>query len=561
MTKQSAAKRQKKEYVCSECSTKWNYASELKRHMAMHADPHLKCDQCDMLCRSEKLLRSHKRIHQTERPFKCTKCEMAFKVNFELTRHMTIHDKILNYVCPTCGKETYNAGLLRVHMESHRTEKTFCCDKCPSTFKGPRGLRQHKVTHMSDQPYFCGQCGSTFKTITRLKEHMITHAVQRPYKCDVCDKYFKSSKHMYAHKHRVHSDNRYQCTYVDDDGLACTLVFTSDTYRHIHVSTHYPERPFECTHVSSNGVKCRSTFKVYSGLHQHLDTHVTERTFPCDYVAGCTYTGTTKRHLRNHIRQTHNKVFIVSCPHDGCTYQFTHEYYLNKHLRVHTLPKCVKCNKYAVAEQDMKCGSCVRNYRVKERSVFKYLAGCDWRLNEFVRDQHLGCGVRRRPDGYVNLHINVSTANILVVLEVDEFFHRGNTVQCELVRLEQIQMRHGGALFVIRYNPDQPDGLSDAKLQELAKRCVDILDYDHMDAIEAFGGLFVEYHGYSDKRVQQLDRAWFESQILIERQLVDDDEEDEDEDEESCQAAASSSSAAASSSSSSAAASSSSIPC
>jgi hypothetical protein len=144
--------------------------------------------------------------------------------------------------------------------------------------------------------------------------------------------------------------------------------------------------------------------------------------------------------------------------------------------------------------------------------VFEFLADFDDRLSHFVRDKQLGCGVRRRPDGYMDLVITFDT-RVMFIVEVDEDFHRRIDVKCELVRLQEIHERYGGALYVLRYNPDQHSGLDDDALTHLAQRCVDILDDDVEEALEEFGGMLVEYIGYPEARVDKVNRAWFESQI------------------------------------------------
>lgn len=183
-------------------------------------------------------------------------------------------------------------------------------------------------------------------------------------------------------------------------------------------------------------------------------------------------------------------------------------------MRTHRGPLCVTCNRYYVGEAGRICGFCAHgsSYGAKERAVFEFLAAADWRMSNFVRDQALLCGSKRRPDGWVALHALAGTT--MLVLEVDEGQHRYYNISCELKRLEEIHERHGGPLFVLRYNPDQPDGLTESKLRELADRCVDVLEGDHQRAAEAFGGIHVEFWGYTTERVLTVDRAWYESQTL-----------------------------------------------
>jgi hypothetical protein len=169
------------------------------------------------------------------------------------------------------------------------------------------------------------------------------------------------------------------------------------------------------------------------------------------------------------------------------------------------------------------CGFChiskSGRFNVKEKTVFEFIANIDWRLSNFVRDHQLGCGVRVRPDGYMDLAVAAGDGRVMFILEIDENFHRHILPSCELIRLDKIQDRHGGPLYVLRYNPDQEGGLDVEHLNELAERCIDILDGEFEDAVDAFGGMIVEYMGYPEKRVGVLDRVWFEQQIELERKV------------------------------------------
>lgn len=213
--------------------------------------------------------------------------------------------------------------------------------------------------------------------------------------------------------------------------------------------------------------------------------------------------------------RTHTGEKPYKCTWIGCWLSFSTSQSLTGHtLHCHTGPFCVICAKYWVPDETMTCGYCdtsTSTHGLKERTVFAALELADDRLGMFIRDTALGCSVRRRPDGWLNLWVGV--AGVLFVVEVDEHQHRHYDPSCELKRLEEISERHGGPIFVLRYNPDQPGGLEDVKLAAFAARCVEVLDGDYTDAVDSFGGLLVEYHGYGKAQRTTLDRAWFNSQI------------------------------------------------
>jgi hypothetical protein len=194
-------------------------------------------------------------------------------------------------------------------------------------------------------------------------------------------------------------------------------------------------------------------------------------------------------------------------------------------MRTHTGPFCANPDcaaswRVVVKNEKDVCGFCALgfNFGLKERTVFAALIDRDARFSHFVRDKAMGCKTRRRPDAYADLHISCEE-NVLLVIECDEFEHRRNTPRCELTRLDEIQAAHGGALYVVRINPDAPDGLSEDNLARFAERCVEILDTDHAKAtatvidetvphVMHHPGRVIEYWGYKPARLERL-RAEF----------------------------------------------------
>ena len=76
---------------------------------------------------------------------------------------------------------------------------------------------------------------------------------------------------------------------------------------------------------------------------------------------------------------------------------------------------------------------------------------------------------------------------------------------------------------MLRFNPDQPNGLGKVCLTALAQRCLDILDGEYENVLKAENcALLVEYIGYPEARVELCNRTWFQSQIeLLSQHHVD----------------------------------------
>jgi hypothetical protein len=275
---------------------------------------------------------------------------------------------------------------------------------------------------------------------------------------------------------------------------------------------HTGERPYQCD-------QCDSSFAESGTLVQHMRVHTGERPFPCDR---CDRSFTTSSTLVKHMR-VHTGERPYPC--DYCDRSFTQLGSLVSHTRTHTAPFCASPDcaaSYRVVVRNEKdiCGICARGYTfgAKERTVFAALINHDPRFEHFVRDKQIGCGTRRRPDAYADIHI--SCQNMLFVIECDEYAHRGNSPECELTRLEEIQAAHGGAL--VRINPDAPDELSADNLERFAERCVQILETDHATATSAVfhdaahivhhPGRVMEYWGYKPARLERLRAAFLRIQ-------------------------------------------------
>lgn len=498
-----------KPHKCSLCDHATTTSQALLvhiRHIHTGEKPY-NCDLCDYSAATSGSIDVHKRTHATERPYTCDVCNHSSTQNSALKRHMRIHTGERPYRCAECDYTSADAGHLIIHKRRHTGERPYKCHDCDAAFVKSSYLKTHKRTHTGEKPYKCPHCDYACSDSPKaLRLHVLTHTGEKPHECTVCSYTCTTISKLRMHV-RVHTNERpYQCN-------ECDFTCARSGGLNLHKRTHNGYKPYRCK-------QCSFTCALSGGLKIHIRTHTGNKPYRCsDCDYRCTQSGALVRHTR--VNHTGEKPYVCTMCNHACAQLGN----LKRHIQTHTGPFCANpdCCKTRVIvknEGDI-CGLCARGYQfgAKEHTVFAALINADERFSHFVRDKALGCGTRRRPDAYADIHIECQ--NVLFIIEVDEFEHRGNSPECELTRLEELQVAHGGALYVMRMNPDAPGGLEEENLILFAERCVDILETDHAWANEEgedephimrHPGRVIEYWGYKQKRIDRLRAAFMQIQ-------------------------------------------------
>jgi hypothetical protein len=401
--------------------------------------------------------------------------------------------------CCTCKREFPGKQSLYDHVEAAHVStwtKGYVCNwnACAQVSASKSAFRAHMCVHTGECRFMCTECDAAFTTKGAMKIHIRRkHTGERPYPCTECDYAFVSSGDRDEHMRRWHTGERpHKCK--EDE---CDKAFITKSALDIHMREHTGER-FKCTEHG-----CNKEYITKACLAVHLRLHTGEFRFRC---TECDAAFTTKAALEIHIRRKHTGERPYPCT--ECDYAFVSSGERDGHMRRwHTDPRCHACGVRPIASDTNLCGYCYVRAGIggpRERKVFEFLARFDDRLGCFVRDQTIG-GLQLRPDGYMELIFD--NVRVMFIVEVDDKYHCYIKASREVERLQRIHDGYGGALYVLRYNPDQPDGLSDSALEILAWRCMDILGGEAKDAVTALGCIIVEYIGYPESRVRELDQA------------------------------------------------------
>lgn len=181
---------------------------------------------------------------------------------------------------------------------------------------------------------------------------------------------------------------------------------------------------------------------------------------------------------------------------------------------------CSICGIFAVSpykrENGLPCGTCARvlDKRIRVEHTFLDLF-LEWGYHPTAHDKvvrDVGCEVSETHEGKPNLRRMdyffrlPPTFKYHLVVECDEFSHRGASVDCEMKRLQDVSdqvLLHGDIkpLAVVRFNP-YANGVED-ELHETLRRAF----AGKFEVKDARGFEVVALLGYSEKRIQDYNES------------------------------------------------------
>jgi hypothetical protein len=110
--------------------------------------------------------------------------------------HKKIHDLNKPYECGVCKKRFFKPITLERHKKRHNARpQIYECDVCKRKFAYEGNLMQHKMTHLKDVPILCKICGKEIcKSQDMKKAKMLkliplkakTHGPDASYQCNTC---------------------------------------------------------------------------------------------------------------------------------------------------------------------------------------------------------------------------------------------------------------------------------------------------------------------------------------------------------------------------------------
>lgn len=200
-------------HTCSHCGNSFTNERALRAHVHSHSLFH--CSSCNMSYDNVKCFKYHQQIceymHRPSVEFKfftCDHCGVTYNRKPSLRIHIIQkHLNVLPYVCQTCGKRTSTLAHLRSHEKVHKTERKIfqCC--CGAQLTTELGFQLHQRIHTGERPYKCQHCGDRFLSSSRRLDHIKRrHRGAKDFKhgCEQCSARFVRPCELKKHYLSVH---------------------------------------------------------------------------------------------------------------------------------------------------------------------------------------------------------------------------------------------------------------------------------------------------------------------------------------------------------------------
>lgn len=205
----------KKAFVCLDCSKGFTTQRHLKAHIGIHqSEKKHKCVHCKHTCHTASGLRTHTlEVHSGVKDLLhvCNICGEEFAKRYGLQRHKLRKHSVKQLSCEVCSKEfSCNEDLLQ-HSKCHTNLDTLKCDHCGKTFTTSCALQRHATLHQAVTHQFeCTKCSMKFTRKDSLGTHMKIHAQKRPFVCH-CGKRFVRKSRLKEHEDMHNKVPKYSC--------------------------------------------------------------------------------------------------------------------------------------------------------------------------------------------------------------------------------------------------------------------------------------------------------------------------------------------------------------
>lgn len=168
----------------------------------------------------------------------------------------------------------------------------------------------------------------------------------------------------------------------------------------------------------------------------------------------CTVHGCSRKYQNGGVCITHGAI-LPKCTHPGCNYERRKDGLCGIHHP--TYRKCINCQFYQVQKSGDMCGTCSGYRENSEEFKLRELLTLWFQDLKITHDRIIeGSCLRYRPDFFIE-----TPKGHIIIVEVDETHHKDYDINCEIVRMFNIQQAIMTPIVFVRYNPDayKPGGI------------------------------------------------------------------------------------------------------
>lgn len=168
----------------------------------------------------------------------------------------------------------------------------------------------------------------------------------------------------------------------------------------------------------------------------------------------CSKVGCLNRSIKGGVCVTHGAE-RVKCTHPGCNYGRRKDGLCYTHHQ--TYRRCINCQFYQVSSIGEMCSTCAGYRENSEEFKLRDTINLWFQDLKIVHDKIIeGSCLRYRPDFFIE-----APKGHIIIVEVDEEHHERYDINCEIVRMFNIQQAIMTPIVFVRYNPDayKPGGI------------------------------------------------------------------------------------------------------